>query len=259
MQTLLVGVGETVPEFLRGDDGHGGVDVVGQRDEFLYFLHLVGVHVDQRVFLTVDGLDFQRGEHFRESHRYGVGFEGLPGFQRDRVGHHANLESLDVFKFGHRVLAVGEVTEADAGVGQADEAGRLHLLEDFFHRRAVQHRIDFLGVGEQEGQIPDLDFLDAGRQRLQGAHVELLRAGLDGLQHLLVATEQSAVEDLDLHVVVGVLASEFGKLVHRRGLRMAFRHGVAQAGGDGRKGATDGQRAKRGSDGELLEDRSFHA
>ena len=106
------------------------------------------------------------------------------------------------------------------------------LLEDLLRRRAVEHRVDLLLVLEQERQVPDLHFLDAGRQRRQRADVELLRAGLHRLQLLLVAAEHRAVVRLHLDVALGVGVRQLGELVHRRGLRVAVRHRVADLGLD---------------------------
>lgn len=238
---VLVGRRELVPELLRGHQRHRRIDVVGERDVLLHFLHLVGVHVQERVFLTVDRLDLERREDLREGHRRGVRADGLPCVEGDRVRHHAQLEAGNIVQLGHGMAAVRQVAEAHAGPGEADEARRLDLLEDLLGGRTVEHGIHFLGVLEHEGQVPDLHFLHARGQRRQRADVEFLRAGLHGLKLLLVAAEQSAVIGLNLHIAVAIGADKLGELVHRRGLRMAVRHGMAELGLDFRRGGAGHQ------------------
>ena len=62
----LVGGRERVPELLGGDERDRRVDVVGDGDVFLHLLHLVRPHVLERVLLSVERLDLERGEHLRE-------------------------------------------------------------------------------------------------------------------------------------------------------------------------------------------------
>lgn len=150
-----------------------GRHVIGQRDVFLYFLHLVGIHVNERIFLAVDRLDFQCREHLGKGHRHGIGTEGLPGFERDRIGHHTDLEAVDILQFGHRALAVGEVTESiPVHISPCTPIGS--SPEDFLAGSTIEHRINFLDAGKQERQILTCTFLDLRRERRQRTDVELL-------------------------------------------------------------------------------------
>ena len=202
--------------------------MIGQRDVLLHFLHLVGIHVLERIFLAVDGLGFQRGEHFGEGHGHGVGAQGLPGFQGDGVGHDAQLEAGNVFKLGDRALVVGHVAEAHGRPANAVHADLFHFLEHALGDGRVVQFVDFGVIGIREGNVPDLHFLDPGGEGSQRAHIKFLRAGLHALKHLFVAAKLGAVVHLNVDVAVGVLLRQFGELVHGHGLRVRIRHGVSE-------------------------------
>ena len=104
----------------------------------------------ERVFLTVNRLDFQRCKDFGKGHRNRVSAQCLPGFHRDRIRHDTQLQTSNVFKFGNRMLTVGKVAKAHSRPHQTMHADRFELGENLLGCGAIKHGIHLLGIGKQE-------------------------------------------------------------------------------------------------------------
>jgi hypothetical protein len=83
------------------------------------------------------------------------------------------------------VLAVGQVAKAEVPVAEADQAlalqARVQLLADL----AVDHRVGFLGVVEQVGEVEHGEFRHLGGEDAGVEHGQVEGAALqrgDGLQ-----------------------------------------------------------------------------
>ena len=87
---LLIG-GQGGKPFLGDDERDGRIDVVRNGEVFLDFKDAVLEHIDRRMLQSVDGMDFQRSEHFGISHRRGVNPHGFKAFDRNGALHDADF------------------------------------------------------------------------------------------------------------------------------------------------------------------------
>ncbi len=161
----------------------------------------------------------------------GTGFApiGLERVEEDVVLHHAHLEAREVLDLVHRLLGIGEVAEAVLPVGEIDEADGRHLVRDVLAVFAVEDRVGFLLVGEQERQVEHAEVgQDADQRRGRRDH-HLLRAGAQRLRRLQVAAQRAAPEALDLHLAAGLLGRARGHLGNAVADRVLLVDAVGQA------------------------------
>ena len=130
----------------------------------LHFAELRGLDGHEGVLLAVDGAGLQGGENLTEGHGHGIGAQRLERVQEDVVLHDAHFHAIEVFHFGNRPFAVGQVAKAIFPVGQVNQAGVFQFLVEELAGGAVQHRIGFLFVGKQERQVKRAQLLHDAHQ-----------------------------------------------------------------------------------------------
>ncbi len=217
------------PPFVGGDQCHRRVDMVGDGRVLLHLVHLVGIHVDHRVLIAVQRLDFQRRVDLGEGHRHGVHAHRIEAGQRHRALHHAHAQALHVRQRGQRALAVGHIAE---GAARPDQTAHLHVGNAVQHLAAdgaIEH-MGGLGVaGKQKRKIKNLQRLLARGDGRERAHVQVLRAALHRNQHLVFAARGGAAVHIDQHLAIGRLGHIGGKLLHCDGAGVRIGKGMAQA------------------------------
>ena len=133
----LVGRRQRVPELLRRHQRHRGVDVVGDRDVLLHFLHLVGVHVQQWVPCPSSALISRAGKTSAKA----IGTALAPivfqvssatGLAITRI-----FRPFDVLELSTLRWRLDRLRKPMPVQREADQAGSAHLLEDLLQRGAV--------------------------------------------------------------------------------------------------------------------------
>ncbi|MOA27447.1 hypothetical protein D3C78_1483280 [compost metagenome] len=153
----------------------------------LHLVEFVALDHRERVFLAVDGVLLKAGVDLGERHRHGVGAQDGEGFQVDRRLDDADLQALHVFKFGHRVLAVGQVTETQVPITQPYQPLAVQLRRQFLPDRPIDDRMGFLDVVEQEREIEHGIIRRLGGQDAGVEHGDVQRATLQRRHRLHVA------------------------------------------------------------------------
>ena len=116
------------------------------------------MNVVVRRFLTVNRLGLQCGKNFGERHGRGIGAQRVEDVDEYRVLNRANLQALEVFGFDNRTAAVRDMAKACFEIAQTHQIFLRHALQQATADRAIQNQIDFLEIGEQEGQVKNAKF-----------------------------------------------------------------------------------------------------
>ena len=202
--------------------------MVGERRVLLHLVHLLGVHVRRRVFLTIDHAGLQRLIDFGERHhlrdrtkRAELRFQHLGRLD-------AELEALVVFR-RNELLVRAHLLEAVVPIGQAGDPLLVEQAEELLAERAVGHLPQRREVRENVREIENLEFLDADRAELgERRRQHLHRTELQRLEFFLVLVELRVRINLDLHLAVGVFRREFGEFLRSQSLRRVRRDNVAE-------------------------------
>ena len=132
--------------------------------------------------------------------------KALERFQIDRVRNHAQLQPAEIFELGDRLLAVGDVAEAEPPVAEPDQtraaaARRIIALPNGPERAPRPAR----SCSTMNGKVEQAEFRDDGCERGGGGRQHLLGAAAQRrlLLQLVAELGRGELADLELAAALG--------------------------------------------------------